>query len=77
MFTVLWIVEWRSNSCRTFMSAPKPRSKRRIVFKMRKLADIFVERDGKTSGGIVLAAQGFSDRGSAFLAGIPGFQDGV
>src|SRR5579864_1808313 len=44
---------------------------------MRELMDIFVKGDRKTSGGVVLAAECFSDSGSAFFTGVPGLEYGV
>src|SRR5271157_5570456 len=49
----------------------------RVVLEIRQLVDIFIEGDWETSGGIVLSAQGLSNGGSAFLAGIPSFHNGI
>src|SRR5271157_1751795 len=49
----------------------------RVVLEMGQLVDVFIEGDRETSGGIVLAAQGLSNGGSAFLAGIPSFHNGI
>src|SRR5581483_3071878 len=49
----------------------------RIVLKVGKLADILVEGYRKAPRRIVLAAQGLGNCRSAFLSGIPRFQDGV
>ena len=42
----------------------------------RELGDGFIERDGETAGGIVVAGEDVGDGGAAFFAGIPGFEDG-
>src|SRR6266516_5760560 len=49
----------------------------RIVLEMRQLVNILVESDRKASCRIVLAAQGLSDCAPAFLARIPGFENGI
>ncbi len=49
----------------------------RVVLEVGQLVNILIERHGQTSRGIVLAAQRLGNSGSAFLAGVPSFDDGV
>jgi len=46
-----------------------------VVGVRRKLGDGFVERDGETSGGIVVTGENVGDGGATFFAGIPSFED--
>jgi len=46
-----------------------------VAGERRELCDGFVEGDGETAGGIVVAGENVGDGGAAFFAGIPGFED--
>ena len=47
-----------------------------IVGERRELGYGFIESDGKTAGGIVVAGENIGHGGAAFFAGIPGFENG-
>src|ERR1700761_2993841 len=48
-----------------------------VIFEVRQLVHVLIERNGQASGWVVAAAQGGGNRCSTLFAWVPGFQDRV